>query len=351
MIMLFGRKKGNYAYVVARVKAKKASIMKDDAYSKMFLMSLPEISRFVGESGYQKEITEMASKYGGVDLIEHATYTHMAKVFTGILNSSKGELYDTLAAVLEKWDIWNLKVILRGKSFGLPNDQIREDFVLAGSLDSEKVEKLLALDSDDEIIETYRKYKGITIPNSVLAKYAEDKNLQGIEDFLDKKYYEDLIQKIDPTSYATRLFQDYVRNEIDLTNLETILKLKKEGVPGDNILEFVISGGKHIDRKLATQLANAESISAMANDLAHLDFYEDIKDALDDSKSLRDIVAAMNKNHISQAKNYSYLYPLSIIPILDFMIHKENEVNNIRIIARGIESGLDVETIKGLLVV
>jgi V/A-type H+-transporting ATPase subunit C len=33
------------------------------------------------------------------------------------------------------------------------------------------------------------------------------------------------------------------------------------------------------------------------------------------------------------------------------MIHKETEVNNIRIIARGIESGLDKEIIKGLLVV
>ena len=33
------------------------------------------------------------------------------------------------------------------------------------------------------------------------------------------------------------------------------------------------------------------------------------------------------------------------------MIHKENEVNNIRIIARGIDSGLDKDTINGLLVI
>ena len=51
------------------------------------------------------------------------------------------------------------------------------------------------------------------------------------------------------------------------------------------------------------------------------------------------------------SKNFSHLYPLSVIPVIDFMIHKENEVNNIRIVARGIESGLDKEIIKGLLVV
>ena len=50
---MFGRsgKKGNYAYIVARVKSKKAALLKDDAYSKMLMMSLPEISRFISESG------------------------------------------------------------------------------------------------------------------------------------------------------------------------------------------------------------------------------------------------------------------------------------------------------------
>ena len=66
---MFGRsgKKGNYAYTVARVKAKKSTLMKEDAYSKMLMMSLPEISRFISESGYQKEITELTGKYVGVD--------------------------------------------------------------------------------------------------------------------------------------------------------------------------------------------------------------------------------------------------------------------------------------------
>ena len=89
----------------------------------------------------------------------------------------------------------------------------------------------------------------------------------------------------------------------------------------------------------------------MNGDLSQLEFYEDIKEALDDSKPLREIVAALRKYHVAQANTFSHLYPLSVIPVIDFMIHKENEVNNIRIIARGLESGLDREIIKGLLVV
>ncbi len=346
-----GKKKGNYAYTVARVKAKKSSLLKEDAYSKMLMMSLPEISRFISESGYQKEITELTGKYSGVDLIEHATYTNMARLFRGILESSEGELRDMIASDLERWDIWNLKVVLRGRSFGLSNENIKEDLVPAGSLDEAHLDRLMAAETDEEILALYSKFEEIPFPQDVLAEYKETNNLAVIEDYLDKAYFERLLLSVDPSSRPTRLFQDFIRNEIDITNLETILKLKKEGISGDDVMKYVIPGGKQIDKKLATQLANAESVSAMANDLAQLDFYEDIKEALDDTNSLRDIVAALTKYHSEQAKTFSHLYPLSVIPVIDFMIHKENEVNNIRIIARGIESGLDKEIIKGLLVV
>ena len=350
---MFGRKgkKGNYAYTVARVKAKKSALLKEDAYSKMLMMSLPEISRFISESGYQKEITELTGKYNGVDLIEHATYANMANLFKGILDSAEGELKDMIAADLERWDAWNLKVILRGKSYGLDMEQMEEDLVPAGKLGLAQLETLMGYGSEEEIIQAYGKFVDLAIPQNVLATYGEEKNLAVIEDYLDKAYYERLLLNVDPSSRPKRLFQDFIRNEIDITNLETILKLKKEGITGDVILGYYIPGGAQIDKKLATQLANADSVSAMANDLAQLDFYEDIKDALDDSKSLKDIVAALTKYHRKQAKTFTHLYPLSVIPVIDFMIHKETEVNNIRIIARGIESGLDKEIIKGLLVV
>ena len=351
---MFGRKgkKGNYAYAVARVKAKKANLMNNDAYQKMLLMSLPEISRFISESGYAKEVTELTGKFDGINLIEHATYMNMARLLKGILDSTTGELHDTLAADLERWDIWNLKVILRGKSFGIDADSIREDLVPAGNLDGASLDKLISLETEEDVLNLYGKMNDTAFPQSVLDAYKEQNNLAPIEDFLDKHHYERLLASIDPSSRPTRLYQDFIRKEIDITNIETILKLKMEGVHGEEVMKYVISGGKDIDKKLATQLANAETVSAAVNDLAQLDFYDDIKEALDaDANSLRDIVAGMKKYKMKMTRSFSHLYPLSIIPIIDYMIHKENEVNNIRIIARGIESGLDKDTINSLLVI
>lgn len=342
---------GNYAYTVARVKAKKSLLLGEEDYNKMLQMSVPEISRYISESGYQKEMADLAGRFEGVDLVETATYTSMAKVFSSILAASQGELETMVAAYLEKWDIWNLKVILRGKSYGLDADAIREDLVPAGSLGAESLEKLVALDSIEDIISSYAKMVSMN-GQEVLDMYKVSQNLGSVEDYVDKYHYQRLLASIDPSSRPTRMFQDFVRKEIDVKNLETILKLKAEGIYGEEVLYYVIPGGKQIDRKFATQLANAETIAAAASDLSQLEFYDVIKDLVEaDNVNLSNVVTEMKKYEIAQAKKFSHLYPLSVVPILDYMIHKEVEASNIRTIARGVESGLSKETIKGLLVI
>lgn len=344
-------KKGNYAYTVARVKAKKALLLKEEDYNKMLMMSVPEISRYVSESGYQKEMTDLASRMSGMELLEYATYASMAEVFRSILSASEGELKDMVSAYLAKWDYWNLKVIIRGKSYGLQADRIKEDLVPAGSLSAEALDKLITYDTEDEILAGFAQMAHMTFPQDVLSVIKAGKYLGVLEDYVDKCYYENLVKSIDPSSRPTKLFLDFVKTEIDTKNLETILKLKIEGITGERVMEYYIAGGKQIDRKLALQLANAETISAALADISQLDVYESIKDGLEGTPSTIKVISGMQKYKMERAKKFSHLYPLSAIPVFDFMIHKESEVSNIRIVARGIDSGLDKETIKQLLVI
>lgn len=344
-------REGNYAYTVARVKAKKSLLLGEEDYNKMLMMSVPEISRYISESSYQKEMAEYAGKVSGIDLVERATYASMAKVFSSILLASQGELKNLVAAYLNKWDIWNLKVILRGKSFGLDAESIRDDLVPAGSLSADDLDKLIALDSHEDIITTFGKMEGVNVQEAI-DLYKNEGNLGAVEDYLDKYHYASLLGSVMPTSRPAKMFQDFVRKEIDIKNVKVILKLKAEGVYGEPVMKYYIPGGMQVDVKYATQLANSETIAEAANDLSHLEFYDVIKDAIEaDKVSLRDVVTLMKRYELAQANKLSHMYPLSMIPVVDYMIHKEIEVKNIRTIARGIESGLDREIIKGLLVI
>jgi len=341
---------GNYAYVVAKVKAKKSLLLKEEDYDKMLMMTVPEISRYISEAGYSKEMTDLATRLSGLNLLEHATYLNMSKAFSIILTASKGELYDMVYAYLNKWDIWNLKVILRGKSYGVDVESIREDLVIAGKLHADALEKLIAFDSEDDIIANYGKMTQVNFPQDILAAYKANGNLAVIEDFLDKMYYERLLISINQSSRPSLLFYEYIREEVDMKNFETILKLKAEGIYGEPVMKFLISGGKRIDDKMLTAFANAEDINSLLSEVSQLKFGEEIKEALE-AKDVRGVVLGLRKYEREKAKKFSRLYPLSVIPVVDYMINKEYEVRNIRAIARGTESGLERETIKGLLVI
>ena len=51
------------------------------------------------------------------------------------------------------------------------------------------------------------------------------------------------------------------------------------------------------------------------------------------------------------SRRYSYLYPLSILPILDYLLRKEKEVRNLRTIVRGKDLKLSNEQIEEIMVV
>ncbi len=351
---MFGlsKSKGNYAYTVTRAKAMKSLLIKEDDYNKMLQLSVSELARFTSEAGYSKEITDLADKMGGVDLVERATYAYMANTFKALLKGSQGELHTLLAAYLQKWDNWNLKVILRGKSYGLSADDIKDDLVPAGNLSYEDLEKLITLETTEEILAAYSKAESVDIPADLIAEYKTTGTLGHIEDYVDKYHYVRLVKIIPTNTIPTRMFSEYVRREIDIRNLETILKLKVEDVDDEKIMEYIIPGGKELDLKLAKQLVDAKTVKDIFPELAQLDFYDYIKDLVESGEmTISDIIMGTKVYEAAEAKKFSKEYPLSILPIIDYMLCMENEARNIRTIARGIESGLDKETIKGLLVI
>ncbi len=349
-----GRRKGNYPYATARVKAKKAQLLTKDNYPKLMMMDLNEIGRFMGETEYKQEMTELGARYSGVNLIELGTSMNLARTYRSIINFCEGDLKTILAAYLRRWDYANIKTILRGKFSNASLEEIQEDLVPAGNLSEEYLLSLVALDGPKEILDAVHKKQDITIPEDVLTNYEKSGNLAPIEDYLDKDYYEKLLEAVPPKGKPRMLFHRYVRREIDIVNLRTLLKLKQAGLSADKIRPYFIEGGHDLDVKELARLSSAESFEAMLDELTKLKFYEDIKEGLETARrtgSLNDVMLSLQAYQAKQAEKFSHLYPLSVLPIIDYVIRKKIEVDNIRIVARGKATGMDPEAIKKLLVI
>ena len=138
---------GNYPYVTARVRAKKAALLTEATYTRMLQMETPEIVRLLGEGAYKAEVLALAPRMAGVDLIEAATSQNMAAIFTQILVFSEGELRSMIGWYLDRFDVQNIKTIVRGKLYGADPAEIRDDLVAAGSMRESFLHELIELPS------------------------------------------------------------------------------------------------------------------------------------------------------------------------------------------------------------
>jgi len=340
---------GNYPYVTARVRAKKAALLSADVYERMLQMEIPQIARILGEGAYKAEILALAAKASGVDLIELATSRNLAAVYRQIIGFSEGELKQMIAWYLDRFDVQNIKTIVRGRLFGASPAEIQEDIVAAGSMSESFLQSLIELPTLDEVFE---KLKGTIHSQAFEAigkKPSEITKWNEWEDRMTRLYYENLLAVVPERTEGTRLMREFVRREIDIVNLKTLLRLwaLKATLPYD----VFVDGGFEIPKEELSEMVSLD-VNALAARLHDYSFTEELSSRLKDLQALGvgQLVRSVEKLHLLQASRYAHVHPLSVLPILDYIVRKDREVQNLRIVARGKESGLPVDVIRDLLV-
>jgi V/A-type H+-transporting ATPase subunit C len=342
---------GNYPYVCARVRAKRASLLPHDVYRKLLLMDTHQITRFLGESQYKKEITELGLKATGFQLIDLALNRNIAEVYQQILGYSEGDLTTLLCAYLQREDIWNIKTILRGKSYNAKPEEIMKAIRSAGKYPESYWQNIIQQSKTvPEAIELLKGNDYFEIINAFKEDWETHPSI--CENRLEQAYYQFLLSSIPPRSEPNRLFLESIREEIDLVNIKTLLMTKYESVEPETITSMILPGGK-IPEKTMQHLIIAPDFKQFLEELQTIPEYQTIREfigTIEQTNSLSHVIRAMEKNHLTKATKKSYLHPLSILPILDYFIRKRIEVENLRILARAKEKGLSEQTIRELLV-
>ena len=178
-------------------------------------------------------MTALASRYEGVNLIELGTSLNLARTNTQVLRFCTGDLHEMVEKYLARWDMWNIKTIIRGKFYGATVEEIQEDIVAAGRMSEETLNFLLSLTTVRDVLDEIKKRTDITVPEEIKAMYESTGTLAPIEDYLDKLFYDRLMTSVSGNTRPQRLLMTFVRKEIDATNLMTLLKLKREGIEVD----------------------------------------------------------------------------------------------------------------------
>jgi len=340
----------NYEYVVARVRHRRASLFGEDDYRKLLGMGLGGIARFMEESPYQQQINELGARYSGVQLIEYALNRNLASQFDDLLRFSEGRLYELVARYLRKFDAWNIKTVLRGRHSGATDDEIRENLIDAGELEPAFIDELIAAPDTEAIIETLEKTMYGPPLEAARGDYEDTGLLMPLENAIDRAYYENLFTESDSELGPLELYNEFIEAEIDFRNVLNALRIARSEADID-AGDYFIEGGHLFSRSgIEGYAADTDQLITYLRESRYGDDLSGAIETLDNGRSVSAFEHALEEALLAHSDRLSHVYPLSVCPVLAYILAKEREVDNIRAIAHGVETGLPKSTIESELV-
>ncbi|MBD3314122.1 ATP synthase A1 subunit C [Candidatus Woesearchaeota archaeon] len=342
---------GQAPYTYARVAVMRSKLVKRDDYSRLMKMKVSEITKFLQETEYKKEIDEMAVNYSGVELVELALNRNLVRNFQKLKRIAE---YEGLRLVMQEYmkrrDIWNLKTILRGKFSGQDENSIKDMLIPVGLLSEPSMDALLKKESVDEIINEMP-YLSKEAVKEASEYFREHKSLFAAENLLDRAYYTNALDFSRRIKRQGIVFREFIEEEVDVVNVKAILRLKKQGMKKQDIISSLIPSGtlSHSDIE---KLSGAEDLDSAVSMLDRMGYAKILKDAYDKSKKdISEIERRLNKSLLDKTILLLHTHPLSVDVILGYMFAKDIEIKNIRTIIKAKQLGIDDEFVQKELVI
>lgn len=325
---------GNYPYAATRVKVLKSLLLKRADYSKLLKMELPEIAAFLQQTNYKKEINELGLKHADAELIERALNRNFAGTARKLLDITVPypDLQMVVSAYLKKLDVYNLKQLLRGVYAQLSEEDIMNTVLLHGGIPTATLRELAKKGSVQAIAMHASKSDAM---KAAIKKFEDARNLGQIENVLDMQYYKEM-QTIAKQIQGNTLIARYVKKEIDMLNAKLLLRLSKEGFAKKEILDSIQAYGRDLTRSKIEELVGKpfdEVVKAFQTMKIGKEITESFKQYAE-TTSLVPIEAGFDKVLLKRSSLFLHEKPLSANPIIGFMIAKEIEIRNIRMIVR-----------------
>jgi len=353
---LYSLGQANWAYINARVRGMKSEII---SYEKLEnILKQPDINSIIDElrkTPHAPFVEEAEKKYitglGLAEILSLALKNSLIATTQKLRRMMEGEQKELLNLLLKRWDVYNLKTVLRGKHSGRHFAEISQNLLPIGEFSEEYFEELSKISDLKEII------------NSMMgadARYVEEGwrsfsltgNLLNLELELDNWYYTKSLhaaQALDEGSKARVVF----KMEIDIANAMMTIRLAKAGVDPANVKKFFLKNGMYLNEAIFNDLATKNDVEEVLRRLCEFEFCKVIAGRIPIYRRIHDISIferALYGHLLRRTRELFRVDVLGIGLLLTYLELKFNEITNLRIIIRSKEYGMPDEIARGELV-
>ena len=340
-----GGSKNVYASVKAYSKRGKL-LVKADFQTLAESRDLEELMTRIKNTVYAEAVADVQKPYTSQS-IESALRSQLADIHYSIAKTAGSS--GVLDAYYMKFIVSNLKLILKGKVLGKPQEEIETHINLhAEELIKQRdvvVKALVAKDLEEAVASLNSVEFGDEIAKAA-ALYNEKKNLQIFDTYFDKILFQYLAGAM--KNYADKDATKLVAMDIDFYNILSVIRGKFWGLQEEQIQDLIISTSPPA-RELLGRMMSAATVRDAFNELSSTKYKDLVPQVENELDAIAEFERAFEMSIYNTAlrsftKMFSFATIVGITKLTSF------EVRNLAAIAFAIEQKIPTETTMSKLI-
>jgi len=339
---------GDFSYINARVKVMKSHLLPPNRVVEFFgAQDLEAFIQALSDTPYNMELQEALSRFRGARAVDEALAQNFYHAARRILSFADGPPRRQIEVVLLRYDLQNIRAIVRGRHTGKSEEEILTTLYPGGLLSEAKLRELLQqpdLRAIADTLVTWMHPLGRALREGVEAAQRSE-SLLDVELALDRAYAQYGLRVVAGEGGGEATFRRFLQAEITATNVKTALKLRRVKELGREERErfYILGGALSPDRflALADPMSSASEVGALPV----------LGAQLTGTESLLEMERAIDRASQRTAAQMYLTDPLALGVVIGYLTRKAAEVSNLRVIAHAKLLGLAEDVVRQEIVV
>jgi V/A-type H+-transporting ATPase subunit C len=341
----------DFAYINARVRAMRSRLLEAGRMEE--LLGTPSFGAFLqalGATPYGLALQEALARRSGIQAVDEALARNFSATTQKIRSFGDGKSKALIETLLLRWDLANVRAVLRGKHTGRSEQEIMASVMPAGLLTEVALRELARQPDIPAVAGTLEALEHpFALPVAEgLRDYLQDQDLLALEMHVERYYAEHVLAVARGGGHNETVLRELVQAEIDSLNVKTAVKLVRleEPLPAADRRRFFVPGGAIVTDDIFLLLSEPETAPQGWRALGAHGFPLDAPQG--------DLTEFEKTLDLLLTRGTARLYlgdPLGIEIVVGYLALKYNEVVNLRLIARSKQLGIPRDLVRREMVV
>lgn len=347
----------DYGYTNARIRGMRSRLLKQSFFDE--LMSAKDIGAIIQkvmDTEYGPDLEGRLLHGRNATQVDEALKDNMTRTFRKVLSHCNDEATTLVTTLLGRWDLFNVKTIIRAKHMKLGEDETADSLIAVGQLTQVDADELLKQSDIRGVVDTLSTWGlPFAVPlREVLPQYEEEEDLSLLELALDRYYYQWASKRLRGWRANKEIARTFLSAQIDTMNLLTAIRLLNADLGEEDASRFFLPGGEVVDEPLFMELSAMSDVDEVFNRIKRTPYGKPLDEAA---------LLFMEKGSVSVFERAleDYLFriafetskgdPLGIGLTISYLWAKANEITNLRIVVKGVSVGMPEERMREELIV